>query len=80
MIAFLAGLVRTALVVIVILTSVTFRATAFCRRREALVEIIDGRCRYQATTCANAPPECERRGESPRLSGPPDARPALRAG
>ena len=60
MIAFLVGLVLTALVVVVILASVTFRATAFCPRREALVEIIDGRCEYRATTCAGAPPECER--------------------
>ena len=60
MIAFLAGLVLIALVVVVILASVTFRGTAFCRRREALVQIIDGRCQYRATTCAAAPPECER--------------------
>ena len=60
MIVFIVAFVLTALVVAVILLSVTVRDTAFCPRREALVEIVDGRCQYRATTCANAPIGCER--------------------
>jgi hypothetical protein len=60
MIVFAVALVLTALVVTVVLVSVAFRDTAFCPRREALVDIVDGRCRQRATTCADAPIGCER--------------------
>ena len=60
MIEFLVGLVLTALVAVAIVVSVIVRETAFCRRRETFVRIIDGRCEHRATTCANAPAGCER--------------------
>ncbi len=60
MIVLIIAFVLTALVVAVILVSVTFRDTAFCPRREALVEIVNGRCQFRETTCANAPLGCER--------------------
>jgi len=60
MIVAAVALVLTILVVAVILVGVTFRNSAFCPRREALVEIVDGRCQYRATTCATAPAGCER--------------------
>ena len=60
MIVFAVACVLTALVVAVILISVTFRDTAFCPRRETMIDIVDGRCAYRATTCANAPLGCER--------------------
>ena len=59
MIVIAVALVLTALVVAVVLVSGTFRAGAYCPRREALVEIIDGRCQYRGT-CASAPIGCER--------------------
>ena len=60
MIVFVVAFVLTALVIAVILVSVTFQNSAFCRRRETLVEIVNGQCVYRATTCANAPLGCER--------------------
>jgi hypothetical protein len=60
MIVFAVAFVLTALVVAVILVSSTFRDSAFCPRRESLVDIVDGRCAFRATTCANAPLGCER--------------------
>jgi hypothetical protein len=51
-IEFLIGSILTVLVVAVILASVTFRDTAYCRRRERVVHIIDGRCQYRANACA----------------------------
>jgi len=59
MIVFAVALVLTALVVAVIFVGVAFRSTAFCPRREALVEIVDGRCQHRAA-CAAAPIGCER--------------------
>lgn len=60
MIVFAVAFVLTALVIAVIFASVTYRDTALCPRRETLVEIVDGRCAYRATTCTNAPLGCER--------------------
>lgn len=60
MIVFAVAFVLTALVVAVILISVTFRDAAFCPRRETMVDIVGGRCAHRATTCANAPLGCER--------------------
>ena len=60
MVVFAVAFVLTALVVAVILVSATFRDSAVCRRRETLVDIVDGRCAFRATTCANAPLGCER--------------------
>lgn len=60
MIVFAVAFVLTALVIAVILVSVTFRDTALCPRRETMVDIVDGRCAYRTTTCANAPLGCER--------------------
>jgi hypothetical protein len=60
MMVFAVAFVLTALAVTVILVSVTFRHTAFCPRRETLVDIVDGRCTYRATTCPDAPVGCER--------------------
>jgi hypothetical protein len=60
MIVFAAAFVLIALVVAVLLISVSFRDAALCPRRETLVDIVDGRCAYRATTCANAPLGCER--------------------
>lgn len=59
MIVFAVALVLTGLVVAVILVSAAFRDTAFCPRREALVEIVEGRCR-ERETCPAAPLGCER--------------------
>jgi hypothetical protein len=47
------------LVAVVIVVSVVVRDTAFCRRRDAFVRIVGGRCEHRATTCANAPAGCE---------------------
>jgi len=60
MIVFAVAFVLTALVVAVLLVSVNYRDTAFCPRRETMVDIVDGRCAYRATSCANAPLGCER--------------------
>jgi hypothetical protein len=60
MIVFAVAFVLTALVVAVIAVSATFRNSAFCPRRETLVDMLDGRCALRATTCANAPLGCER--------------------
>jgi hypothetical protein len=60
MVVFAVAFVLTALVVTVILVSAAFRDSAFCRRRETLVDIVGGRCAFRATTCANAPVGCER--------------------
>ena len=60
MVVFAVAFVLTALVIAVIFVSVTFRDSAFCPRRETLVDIVGGRCAFRATTCANAPPGCER--------------------
>jgi hypothetical protein len=60
MTVFAVAFVLTALVVAVILVSATFRDAAFCPRREAMVDIVGGRCAYRAATCANAPLGCER--------------------
>jgi hypothetical protein len=60
MIIFAVAFLLAALVVSVILVSVTFRDAAFCPRRETLVDIVNGRCRVRGTTCAHAPIDCER--------------------
>ena len=54
MIVFAVAFVLTALVV------AAFRDSAFCPRRETLVDMLDGRCALRATTCAKAPLGCER--------------------
>lgn len=60
MIVFAVAFVLIALVVAVILVSATLRNSAFCPRRESLVDIVHGRCALRTTTCANAPLGCER--------------------
>lgn len=60
MMVFAVAFVLTTVVVALILVSVTFRDAAFCPRRETLVDIVDGRCAFRATVCANAPLGCER--------------------
>jgi CDP-diacylglycerol pyrophosphatase len=60
MMVFAVAFVLTALVVAVLLVSVIFRDAAYCPRRETLVDIVQGRCAFRATTCANAPLGCER--------------------
>jgi hypothetical protein len=60
MIVVAVAFVLTALVVAVIVINVMLRDTAYCPRREALVDIVEGRCQYRATTCASAPLGCER--------------------
>lgn len=56
----IVAFVVTALVLAVVILGSKFRDAAFCPRRETLVEIVDGRCEYRASTCANAPFGCER--------------------
>jgi hypothetical protein len=60
MVVFAVAFVVTAVVIAVILLGMKFRDTAFCPRRESLVDIVDGRCQYRDTTCTDAPAGCER--------------------
>jgi hypothetical protein len=61
MIVFAVAFVVTALVLAVIVIGTKFRDSAFCPRRESMVEIVEGQCEYRVSgICANAPPGCER--------------------
>jgi hypothetical protein len=53
--------VVSAVVLVVAILGGRFRVSAFCPKRETMVDIVEGRCEYRATgACANAPVGCER--------------------
>jgi len=61
MLIFAIAFVVTAVVLAVAILGRTFRVSAFCPKRESVVDIVDGRCEFRATgACANAPSGCER--------------------
>jgi hypothetical protein len=61
MIIVAVAFVVTAVVLAVVILGDKFRDSAFCPKRETVVEIVDGRCEFRATAaCANAPLGCER--------------------
>lgn len=60
MIIFVITAVLVALVFVAIALRESLRSVAFCPKREAIVDIVDGRCALRGgDVCANAPLGCE---------------------